>query len=67
MRIISFVLLAVTLLSFGCKSNQLASINEAEPIIETTVTEFRDLDTMTVSAEKPVALKAPEDYQADLC
>ena len=65
MRRISFILLAVTLLSFGCKTSQLATINETinEPLIETTVTEVRDLDTMTVSADKPAELKAPEDYQ----
>jgi len=65
MRSISFLLFAAMLLSFGCKTSQLATINEpvSEPIVETTVTEFRDLDTMTVSADKPSELKAPEDYQ----
>ena len=65
MRRISFVLFAAILLSFGCKTSQLATINESttDPIITTTVTEVRDLDTMTVSADKPLELKAPEDYQ----
>ncbi|MEM6316154.1 MAG: M1 family aminopeptidase [Bacteroidota bacterium] len=60
MRKITIFAFLLTLLSFGCKTSQ--QLFE-EPIIETTVTEFRDLDTMMVSAKKPSALKAPEDYR----
>ncbi len=59
MKRISFLLFSAILLSFGCKTSQKLA---EEPIMEATVTEFRDLDTMTVSAAKPTELKAPEDY-----
>lgn len=59
MKYIFSILITTIFLSIGCKSNQLAVV---DPIIETTTTEFRDLDTMVISAEKPSDLKAPEDY-----
>lgn len=59
MQRISFLLLTTFLFSFGCKTSQKLA---KEPIMEATVTEFRDLDTMTVSADKPTELKAVEDY-----
>ncbi len=60
---ISFLLFTSFLLSFGCKTSQ--KLVE-EPIIDAFETEFRDLDTMTVSADKPTKLKAAEDYALPL-
>ncbi len=52
----SFFLFLILLLSFGCKTSQLIV---AEPV----PTEYRDLDTMVVAAEKPVTVKTVEEYK----
>ncbi|MBU6219314.1 MAG: M1 family metallopeptidase [Bacteroidetes bacterium] len=54
MRLISFIALSV--LFFSCFSNKNNQPVSFEPI------EFRDLDTLTVDAPMPSALKNPEDY-----
>jgi len=59
MKRISFLLFSTLLFSFGCKTSQ--QLVE-EPIIDATITEFRELDTMFVLADKPSEKKAPEEY-----
>ena len=51
----------VVLLSVGCSTSKKVA-TEVEPILEAT-TEFRDLDTMVVSAPKAEIVKAAEDYK----
>ena len=59
-----FFYLAVALLAVSCSASKKVA-QEAEPILEATVTEIRDLDTMVIAAEMPAIIKAAEDYQLD--
>jgi len=59
-----FFYMVVALLTVSCSASKKVA-QEAEPILEATVTEIRDLDTMVVAAEMPDAIKAPEDYTLD--
>ena len=56
-----FFLLLTILLAFSCKTGE--KIATTKPTPEATAMEFRDLDTMVVAAEKPVAIKTAEEYK----
>jgi len=57
-----FFYLCTILLIASCSTTQKITDVE-EPVITIDETEFRDLDTMVVSAEKPIELKKAEDYK----
>ncbi len=57
-----FIYLFAVLLMASCSTAKKIA-ETPEPAIEIDATEFRDLDTMVVSAAKPVELKKAEDYQ----
>ena len=58
-----YSLLAILFLASCSTNKQLTDTQQPEPIIEVDATEFRDLDTMVVAAEKPASLKEAKDYQ----
>jgi len=56
-------LLAILCLASCSTSKQLSDVQPSEPVIEVDVTEFRQLDTMVISAGKPDLLKKAKDYE----